>query len=68
MLRDNHTILLGGEDSYLYYYNMNTEQLQKSEVNNGHKGCVSKLLMIDEHSFLSCSKDYTIKVWNNKRR
>ena len=58
--RDNKTILCGCYGIFCFY-DMNTEQCTITQ-NNHHKS-ISDLLLIDDNTFLSCSRDTTIKVW-----
>ena len=60
-LRDNKTILCGCDDGTFCYYDMNEEDYTITK--NNHKGYISDLLLIDDKTFLSCSRDKTIKVW-----
>ena len=41
---------------------MNTQEYKLTK--NNHKGIIYDLLLIDDNTFLSCSRDKTIKVWN----
>ena len=43
-------------------HNMDTENYLK--IKNNHKNYISDLLLLDDNTFLSCSGDNTIKVWN----
>ena len=61
-LRNNKTILCGCENGILLFYDMNTKKYKTT--NNNHKGIIYDLLLIDDNTFLSCSRDKTIKVWN----
>ena len=60
-LRDNHTILCGCEIGIFGFYDMNTKKYIRTKHNHNKK--IYDLLTIDEHTFLSCSEDNTIKVW-----
>ena len=60
-LRDNKTILCGCNNGIFCFYDMNTEQYKIT--NDNHKSYISDLLLIDDNTFLSCSRDNTIKVW-----
>ena len=60
-LRDNKTILCGCDKGIFCFYNIKTEEYRITE--NNHKEYINDLLLIDEHTFLSCSEDKTIKVW-----
>ena len=61
-LRDNKTILCGCEfDGIFCYYDMKTEQYKITK--NNHDNAITDLLLIDDNTFLSCSKDNTIKLW-----
>ena len=59
-LRDNKTILCGCRYGFCFY-DMNTEQCTITQ--NNHHAAINDLLLIDDNTFLSCSSDYTIKVW-----
>ena len=59
-LKDN-TILFECSYGTFCFYDMKTEQYKITKKN--HKGYVYDLLLIDDNTFLSCSKDKTIKVW-----
>ena len=61
-LRDNKTILCGCDNGLFCFYNMNTGE-HKTTMNN-HNKSISDLLRIDDNTFLSCSFDGTIKIWN----
>ena len=60
-LRDNKTILCGCDNGIFCFYDMNTKQYKITK--NNHKAYISDLLFKDDNTFLSCSSDYTIKVW-----
>ena len=61
-LRDNKTILCGCYNNGIFcFYDMNTEQYKITK--NNHNFHIIDLLLIDDNTFLSCSNDYTIKVW-----
>ena len=60
-LRDNKTILCGCDKGIFCFYNMETKQYRKTK--SSHNNDIKDLLLIDEHTFLSCSRDKTIKVW-----
>ena len=60
-LRDNKTILCGCKYGIFCFYDMNTEQYKITKNNHNHD--ITDLLLIDDNTFLSCSSDYTIKVW-----
>ena len=60
-LRDNKTILCGCYDGIFYFYDMNTEQYKITK--NNHNAHIYDILLIDDNTFLSCSRDTTIKVW-----
>ena len=60
-LRDNKTILCGCKYGRFCFYDMNTEQYKITK--NNHKSYISDILFKDDNTFLSCSTDYTIKVW-----
>ena len=62
-LRDNKTILCGCDDGILLFYDMNTKEYKESSTLDSP---ISELLLIDDNTFLSCSRDYTIKVWQYK--
>ena len=59
-LKDN-TILCGCSDGLFCSYDMKTGQYEITRTK--HKNYIYALLLIDEHTFLSCSEDDTIKVW-----
>ena len=61
-LRDNNTILCGCDNGLFCFYNMNKEEY-RTTINN-HNKSISDLLQIDDSTFLSCSFDGTIKIWN----
>ena len=60
-LRDNKTILCGCEDGIFCFYDMKREESRITK--NNHKEEINDLLLIDDNTFLSCSRDKTIKVW-----
>ena len=60
-LRDNKTILCGCVDGIFCFYDMNTKQYKIT--NDNHHRDITDLLLIDDNTFLSCSRDSTIKVW-----
>ena len=60
-LRDNKTILCGCNNGIFCFYDMNTEQYKIT--NDNHHSSITDLLLIDDNTFLSCSRDSTIKVW-----
>ena len=60
-LRDNKTILCGCEHGIFCFYDMKTEQYKIT--NDNHHRAITDLLLIDDNTFLSCSRDKTIKVW-----
>ena len=60
-LRDNKTILCGCDNGSFCFYDMETEQYKTTR--NNHKDNITDLLLMDENTFLSCSKDETIRVW-----
>ena len=61
-LRDNKTILCECDYGILCFYDMNKEEYTITKGN--HNESVNDLLMIDGDTFISCSRDTTIKVWN----
>ena len=61
-LRDNNTILCGCESGQLCYYDLITEKYSISK--NNHQKDIADLLVINNKSFLSCSFDSEIKLWN----
>ena len=61
-LRDNNTIICGGSDGKFLFYNMKTDQY--TIMDNNHSDDINDLLLIDESTFMSCSSDTTIKLWN----
>ena len=60
-LRDNKTILCGCENGIFLFYDMNTKKYRITK--NNYNGRINDLLMIDDYTFISCSKDQTITVW-----
>ena len=60
-LRDNNTILCGCNKGIFCFYDMNTKQYKITK--NNHNDDITDLLLIDDNTFLSCSRDNTIKVW-----
>ena len=60
-LRDNKTILCGCNNGIFCFYDMNTKQYKIT--NDNHHRAIKDLLLIDDNTFLSCSRDRTIKVW-----
>ena len=60
-LRDNKTILCGCNYGIFCFYDMNTKQYKIT--NDNHHRAITDLLLIDDNTFLSCSRDTTIKVW-----
>ena len=60
-LRDNKTILCGCNNGIFCFYDMNTEQC--TITNDNHHRAINDILLIVDNTFLSCSLDYTIKVW-----
>ena len=61
-LRDNNTILCGCESGQLCYYDLITEKYSISK--NNHQKKIVDLLLVNNKSFLSCSFDSEIKLWN----
>ena len=61
-LRDNNTILCGCGSGQLCYYDLITEKYSISK--NNHQKDIDALLVINDKSFLSCSDDSLIKIWN----
>ena len=61
--RDNNTILCGYSILFCFY-NMNTAQYKT--VKSSHKSATLEIFQIDDKTFLSCSFDSSIKVWNKK--
>ena len=61
-LRDNNTILCGCESGQLCYYYLITEKYSISK--NNHEEDINDLLLVNDKSFLSCSEDSVIKLWN----
>ena len=59
--RDNKTILCGCDNQIFCFYDMKTEQYKIT--NDNHNYYINDILLIDDNTFLSCSTDYTIKVW-----
>ena len=62
-LRDNKTILCGCYNGIFCFYDMNTKQYKITKNNHKRDHYISDLLLIDDNTFLSCSRDRTIKVW-----
>ena len=60
-LRDNKTILCGCQYRIFCFYDMKTEQYKITK--NNHNDYINDILLIDDNTFLSCSRDTTIKVW-----
>ena len=61
-LRDNNTILCGCESGQLCYYDLITGKYSISK--NNHQKDIDDLLLVNNKSFLSCSDDSLIKIWN----
>ena len=61
-LRDNNTILCGCESGQLCYYDLITGKYSISK--NNHQKLIADLLLVNNKSFLSCSFDSEIKLWN----
>ena len=61
-LRDNNTILCGCGSGQLCYYDLITEKYSISK--NNHEVYIGSLLLVNDKSFLSCSFDSEIKLWN----
>ena len=61
-LRDNNTILCGCESGQLCYYDLITGKYSISK--NNHEEDINDLLLVNDKSFLSCSEDSVIKLWN----
>ena len=61
-LREHNTILCGCEDGKLVLYNYNTNKGRI--IQSPHNLFINDLLNIDDHTFISCSTDATIKIWN----
>ena len=61
-LRDNNTILCGCGSGQLCYYDLITEKYSISK--NNHQKDIADLLLVNNKSFLSCSFDSVIKLWN----
>ena len=59
-LRDNKTILCGCENGIFLFYDMNTKKCRMAK--NNYNGRINDLLMIDDYTFIFCSKDQTITV------
>ena len=60
-LRDNKTIICGCSEGIFCFYYMKREESRITK--NNHKEEITDLLLINDNTFLSCSRDYTIKVW-----
>ena len=61
-LRDNNTILCGCVNGQLCYYDLITGKYSISK--NNHQKDINALLLVNNKSFLSCSDDSLIKLWN----
>ena len=61
-LRDNNTILCGCGSGQLCYYDLITGKYSISK--NNHQKDIVDLLLVNNKSFLSCSFDSEIKLWN----
>ena len=61
-LRDNNTILCGCGSGQLCYYDLITGKYSISK--NNHQKYIYDLLLVNDKSFLSCSFDSEIKLWN----
>ena len=61
-LRDNNTILCGCGSGQLCYYDLITGKYSISK--NNHEKSIVDLLLVNDKSFLSCSDDSLIKLWN----
>ena len=61
-LRDNNTILCGCGSGQLCYYDLITGKYSISK--NNHEKDIADLLLVNNKSFLSCSFDSVIKLWN----
>ena len=59
-LRDNKTILCGCYDGSFCFYDTDEYKTTK----NNHNDDITDLLLINDSTFLSRSRDKTIKVWN----
>ena len=60
-LRDNNTILCGGKNGIFCFYDMKKDEYKTTKSN--HTKDINILLLVDDNTFLSCSRDKTIKVW-----
>ena len=60
-MKDNKTILCGCDNEIFCFYDMKKDEYIITK--NSHNDYINDLLLIDEHTFLSCSKDKTIKLW-----
>ena len=60
-LRDSNTILCGCGKGKFCLYDRKTKRYNIT-INN-HDNSIHGLLSIDDKTFISCSWDYTIKVW-----
>ena len=59
-LKESNTIICGINKVFLLY-DMNTDFYRTTRLI--HKENIYDLLLIDEHTFVFCSRDKTIKVW-----
>ena len=60
-LRDNKTIICGCDNGIFCFDDTKTEVYKITENNNDN---IIDLLLMDDNTFLTCSLDKTIKVWN----
>ena len=56
-LTDNNAILCGGKNGIFCFYKMKKDEYKTTKSNH------TKDINMDDNTFLSCSRDKTIKVW-----
>ena len=60
-MRDNKTFLCGCCGGKFCLFNKNVNQYIVSK--NKHRNDITDLLSINDDTFMSCSLDYSIKMW-----